>query len=125
MGYSFRFLKPEHAYYNAWVERQRLRRQAWLAFPLGMLVAAIGIAFTSVLFGDSPWGLVGALTGYGLIVAAQVRYHDWLCPRCGRAFRRGAVLRLDRCGHCELEDCAPCDPAEQSWEFESQMHRQV
>jgi len=124
MGYTFRFLKPSHPYYPAWQEYRR-RRKLWIltfaglvaAAALGQLIAMpLGYWFES----DIPELVVVATIG--CIGLPLVSFRTWQmvssrCPRCARVFNWGS-FSLDKCLHCGLEEYAPCDPAEQQWEFE-------
>lgn len=133
MGYLHTFLKPKHAYYEAWREYRRRRTLMWLAslgwIPMG-LIGVFLAGLLSLLLG--PGGAVGALPivavplvaiTFATLLVAYWRFRMWPCPRCRRAFRNPRYWPLsDRCPHCGLDLYAPCDPADQKWEYEDLVH---
>jgi hypothetical protein len=123
MGYLYSFLKPRHAYCEAWQEYRRRRKLAWIAtaamLPAIMLGGVIVLPIALWLESEVPMMLVAGACMLGCI-GLHSRWLNWPCPRCGRAFHNkvyycGSIF--DTCKHCGLERYAPCDPAEQVWEF--------
>ena len=121
MGYLYNFLKPGHSYFAAWRDYRRLKNLVWIA--AGGFLLALVVAFVSrfVVTSEAPAFLV-ALASMLVAFVAHVRYMMWPCPRCHRRFFRSWYWSplADKCLHCGLEKYAPCDPADQQWEFETQ-----
>lgn len=129
MGYLYTFLKPGHAYFAAWAEYRRRRRDAWLAlvalFPAPVLAAFLVSPICWALNSGAPAfiaAVVGALAWFIVNCIVRFRYFWWPCPRCHRPFFQALWIHwpfANRCLNCGLEKYAPCDPSEQQWEFES------
>ncbi len=129
MGYLYTFLKPGHAYFAAWAEYRRRRRDALLALAGLLPVTALAMLLISplcwVLNSGAPAfiaAVVGMLAGFVVNYVAQVRYAWWPCPRCHLPLFQALWIHwpfASRCLNCGLEKYAPCDPSEQKWEFES------
>jgi hypothetical protein len=84
-----------------------------------MLGGLIVLPIVLWLKSEMPMMLVGVAC-MGTCAALHWRWLCWPCPRCGRAFKVNLFYlggHFDRCKHCGLEKYAPCDPAEQEWEF--------
>jgi hypothetical protein len=127
MGYLFTFLKPQHAYYANWQEMRRRRRLFWtytaLMMPVTVLLWLIVSPLCFLLKSDAPAGAVAIAMMIGW-PAARIYQLRWPCPRCGKPFFFswwGYRYYRDQCAHCDLPLYAPCDPAEQQWEFESHV----
>ncbi|HEY5312815.1 MAG TPA: hypothetical protein VIK18_09860 [Pirellulales bacterium] len=124
-GYRFNFLKPHHAYYQNWLEMRRRRKLFFLAPVLAWPVMAL-LMFALwpvclLLRSDAPAGVVPFVV-MGALPVAWFYWRLWPCPRCGRAYFVGLQYwGSDQCKNCGLARYAPCDPAEQQWEFESHM----
>ena len=126
MPYLFTFLKPRHAYYPQWLEMRRRRKIEWIAWaawiPVTMLLALLVLPLSMALDTELPMLLTAAATMIALGVVRLWRLR-WPCPKCGRPFASSwgiSSLLSDSCLHCGLPRYAPCDPAKQEWEFESQ-----
>jgi hypothetical protein len=126
MGYLYNFLKPSHAYYQAWQEYRRRRKLVWVAaaaaLPAAFLGAILVMPLALLLKSDVPVALIFCVC-IGFCLWMHFRRLLWPCPRCGRAFHFMVFYfkgHFDRCQHCGLEKYAPCDPANQEWEFADQ-----
>jgi hypothetical protein len=126
MGYLYTFLKPSHAYCQAWQEYRRRRKLAWVTtaamFPVAILGSIVVSPLAFALKSDVPVGIV-FFACIGFCVWMHLRRLFWPCPLCGRAFHLKVFYfkgDFDRCKHCGLEKYAPCDPANQKWEFADQ-----
>jgi hypothetical protein len=127
MGYRYSFLKPDHAYFQAWQDLRRRTKVAWIATVALIPAVAIGILVVSplsfALQSDVPAAVMSMLIMVGWIVL-QYRNNRFLCPRCELLFFRTWWLYwmfTDKCRRCGLPKYAPCDPADQKWEFESRI----
>ena len=127
MGYLYSFLKPSHAYYENWQELRRRRKRFWIGTALmypGMLLLWILVSpLCFLLVTEVPFGIV-ALAMTAAWTAMRMDHANWPCPRCKQPFFRYWGMNYSlacRCLHCGLELYAPCDPAQQQWEFESHV----
>jgi len=126
MGYLYSFLKPSHAYYQAWHEYRRRRKLAWIATAaLPLPIALGGLIVLPIAFwleSELPIMLVAGAC-MSVCAAMHSRWLRFPCPRCGRTFNLNYLTsRFDGCKHCGLEKYAPCDPAEQEWELADHTH---
>ncbi len=126
MGYLFTFLKPDHAYYQHWLEFRRRRRAYFLgffAFPVVfLLTAAPSTLILYVLSLPESFALIPVVAGCGVWANYLWQQLRWPCPRCGKPFmfgRFGVVPWTSACGNCGLPTYSPCDPVDQKLEFES------
>lgn len=121
MGYQFTFLRPQHAYYAAWLEMRR--RRAWVWLTLLAVLPGMGLAMAITVLMQSGAALI--ILGLGAFVpysVAMCRLTYWKCPRCGKAYFvdfLGVHFFTDECRRCNLPLYAPCDPAVQAWETET------
>jgi hypothetical protein len=127
MGYLYSFLKPSHAYYENWQELCRRRKLIWirtaLMLPATMLLCILMLPLCFLLGTEVPLFIV-PLAVMAAPVALRVRQSSWPCPRCKQPFFGDWGMYHSmaiRCLHCGLELYAPCDPAQQQWEFESHV----
>ncbi len=121
MGYQFTFLKPQHAYYGAWLEKRRRRAWVWLTLLAVLPGMGLAMAITALIQSGAALIILGLAAFVPYVVAAH-RLFYWKCPRCGKAFFIdffGVHLFTDECRRCDLPLYAPCDPAEQTWEAET------
>jgi len=121
VGYQFTFLKPQHAYYGAWLEMRRRRAWVWLTMLAVLPGVALTFVVTALTESEAAFAILGVAAFVPNFVAAQ-RLFAWKCPRCGKSFFVdffGVHLFTDECRRCDLPLYAPCDPAEQTWETET------
>lgn len=127
MGYLYRFVKPEHAYFRNWQELRFRKRLFCIAYaaaiPATALIWLILSPLASLLGPQVSDGITAILV-FTALAALYLHLVRWPCPRCGKPFSvtwgtRGGFN--DKCVRCGLPLNAPCDPAEQQWEFESHL----
>ena len=117
MGYTYRFLKPEHQYWDHWQERRRLYKRSWIATLAWLPVTLIAAAIFEAIF-QAEWPVITViLISLPFPISYYFEFFKWPCPKCERPF----WPRRERCRYCGLQKYAPCDPDDQQWEYESHL----